>query len=113
MDHAAFRAFLRAEMERRRLSIREFAAQVKVSHTTIQRFVDENPAKLYVPTLDFLDKLSIATGASLNTLLAICFPESARKLEIDPEVAIICDMAARLPIATRQAVLRFMRSFED
>ncbi len=100
-------------MERRKVSIREFAAQVKVSHTTIQRFVDENPTKLYVPTLDLLEKLSAATGVSLNTLLAICFPDTARKLDIDPEIAIICDIASHLPPATRQAVLRFMRSFEE
>lgn len=113
MDHQAFRTFLKSELDRRKVSLREFATQVSVSHTTIQRFVDENPSKLYIPTLEFLDKLSTATGVSLNTLLAICFPETARKLDIDPDTAIICDIASHLSPTTRQAVLRFMRSFEE
>jgi transcriptional regulator with XRE-family HTH domain len=113
MEHHAFRTFLKSEMERRNVSIREFASLVKVSHTTIQRFVDDKSTKRYVPTLDFLDKLAAATGVSLNTLLAICFPETARTIDVDPDVAMICDLVSHLSLSTRQTVIRFIRSFEE
>lgn len=113
MDYEAFRGFLKGELERRKMSVTEFAMLVKVSHTTILRFIADKPAKVYIPTVELLDKLSVATGVSLNTLLAVCFPETARKLEIDPDVAIICDIVSRLPVTTRQAVLRYIRSFEE
>src|SRR5258705_13152584 len=113
MDYEAFRGFLKGEIDRRKVSVTEFAALVKVSHTTILRFTAVEPSKIYVPTLEFLNKLSIATGISLNSLLAICFPDTARKLDVDPDIAIICDIASHLPAATRQIVLRFMRSLEE
>ncbi len=113
MDHEAFRTFLKSEIARRNLSVREFASLVKVSHTTIQRFTDDAPARQYVPTLDFLAKLAAGTGVSLNTLLSICFPLVARPPGGDPDIDLIIDGILRLSPEARQMVLKFVRSIQE
>ena len=110
MDYNGFREFLKSEIKQRNVSVREFAVRVDVSHTTILRFIEDNPNKPNVPTVELLEKLSQATGISLNTLLAICFPDTARQLEIDPEVGLITDSISKLPSGSRQMVLKFVRS---
>ncbi len=113
MNHDGFRDFLKNEMKQRNMSMREFAALIGISHTTIVRFTADPLRSENIPTIDLLEKLSQATNVSLSALLALCFPETARKLEVDPEVALIADEIASLPSESRQIVMKFVRSLRE
>ncbi len=113
MNHDGFRDFLKAEMKQRNMVPRAFAAFIGVSHTTIVRFTADPMREENIPTLEFLLKLSQATNTSLNALLVLCFPEVARPLEIDPELALISESIAALPSESRQMVMKFVRSLRE
>lgn len=80
--------FINNEMEARKLSIREFAKLVGVSHTTLIKHIEHPETR---PGLDLLEKLSNATGASLETLVKIVSPEFAAKSRLSPRVLLIAE----------------------
>jgi transcriptional regulator with XRE-family HTH domain len=110
MDHDTFREFLKSQMSHRKMTMHEFAALVGVSHSTIHRFVYDEPSKQYIPTLEFLHKLAQGTGVNLNTIIAICFPDTGQALEIDAEQAALLEAFKGLAPEMRPIVMKIIRS---
>lgn len=75
MSETALSKFVWQEIVNRRISQREFADLVGVSHTTIGRIIR---GEVTDPTLDFLVKLSLATHTDICALIAIIRPDSFR-----------------------------------
>lgn len=103
MTALTLRGFILAEMNRRKLSMRQFAALIGVSHGTVSRFMADVEA---LPTLDFLVKLSRGTNADLVALLGLVYPEDVRQYDGDPEGRIFLKRYKELPEETREFIRR-------
>lgn len=77
-----FRDYLRRQIQDRHMTIREFAAFIDVAPSTISRAIDERDPKPH--GLDFLMKLSQATGERLGVLIDIAYPDFAIGEAISP-----------------------------
>lgn len=73
--------FILAEMHKRDLSARQFAALVGVTHTTINKFLEHGSASVGGVSPDFLMKLGTATNTNRLTLLLLAYPDFADDLE--------------------------------
>lgn len=76
---ASLGAFIKEEMVRREMSLREFAAFVNVTHPTISRIVDKNAS----PTLEFLVKLSRSTHTDIRFLVSLAVPDAVYGQDVD------------------------------
>ena len=72
-------------------SIRQFADVIKVSHVTLVHYLSADPPE---PSLEFLEKLALATHTDLCVLVAMVKPNATR---INPRVQLIANRIAALP----------------
>lgn len=68
--------FLEEERKKRKLSIREFAKLIGVSHSTLNKHIKKPETR---PSLDLLERLSDKTGASLHVLIMLASPALAKQ----------------------------------
>jgi transcriptional regulator with XRE-family HTH domain len=100
--------FINEEMLRRDMGAREFARYVGVSNTIINKFLNHGTSDTYAgkpvgdPSVEFLVKLSKATGTDLATIVALVRPES--KADIDVEARLLAQRIAQLPAAQREII---------
>lgn len=98
MSETPLSKFVWLEIVNRRLSQREFADLVGVSHTTIGRIVRGEVAD---PTLDFLVKLSKATSTDICALIAIIRPDA---FQSGANTRLVAERYERLSDAQRKLV---------
>lgn len=96
--------FIAAELRQRNMSARQFAEHVGVTHPTITKAMYAQPPE---PSLDFLEKLALATHVDLCTIVALVKPEATR---VRPEVQLIAERIARLPADKREIIDGYLRS---
>lgn len=90
--------FVWQEIVNRRISQREFADLLGVSHTTIGRIVR---GEVTDPTLGFLVKLANVTHTDICALIAIIHPEA---FQSGAESRILADRINRLPADQRKLI---------
>lgn len=98
--------FIRHELRQRKMSARQFAEHVGVSNTTINRAVDYNKEPP-TPSLDFLVKLSKATGTSIYDLVELVIPDMART-DVDLEARILARRIRQLPKEKQEIIETFL-----
>lgn len=94
--------FLIAEMNKRKLSQREFATLMGIDYSTISKHISGKIAK---PSLDFLVRLSEGTHTNLQTVIAFAYPEVADKMKFDPEILLLAERLDRLPEDVKEFIL--------
>lgn len=104
--------FIQEEMQRRKLSLREFATLAGVTHPTMSKFSWYGIHETYggriigEPPLEFLAKLAKATGHDICTLVALVRPDATR---LDPRASILTNRIMQLPPEKLQLFTTFMR----
>lgn len=102
-----FKKYLQDEIERRGMSARQFAEFVDVAPSTVTRCIDEkNPV---IPGLDFLVKLSKATGTSITSLVGIAYPDLTLTTRPSATAQIMAQQIEQLPEATQEVILAIIR----
>lgn len=102
-----FSQFLLDEMKRRDMSARKLAEFFDVSPTTVARAIDtRNPS---TPGLDFILKISQATGISVTALIELAYPEVTKATSLSAEAQIIAQQIENLPHDTREVVVSIIR----
>lgn len=94
--------FILSEMKRRDLRVSEFARLVGVSHATISKHLSTKPP---VAKPEFLLKLSAATGASIEALIALAYPEVANKTALSARAKILAQRIEKLPESIQDFLL--------
>jgi transcriptional regulator with XRE-family HTH domain len=74
-SYGVLRKFIHDEINKRSISTRAFSELMGISHTTMNRVLNEQPDKQQEPTLDFLVKLATVTKIDLVTLMSITYPD--------------------------------------
>lgn len=101
-----FRDYLRRQIQDRHMTIREFAAFIDVAPSTISRAIDERDPK--PPGLDFLMKLSQATGERLGVLIELAYPDFAIGEAFSPTTRLFAERFQALPIQLQQVIQRLI-----
>jgi transcriptional regulator with XRE-family HTH domain len=69
------RDFVIAEIDKRHMSIREFARLVGVANVSISAVINPGDRAVKAPSIDFLLKLAKATKTNVFILLVLAYPE--------------------------------------
>jgi transcriptional regulator with XRE-family HTH domain len=96
--------FILAEMDKRRMSAREFALFVGVTHSTINKFVHFGSKDVGYPSIEFLGKLAQATHSDLCAVMALVFPEVTEATQLKPSTIILAQRIEQLPDAVREII---------
>ncbi len=94
--------FIREDMSRRGLSLREYAAFLGSTHPTVAKYLRGDNQ----PQWDFLVSLSRATHTDIGTLARIAAPEAA--FEDVPDTRIIMDRINQLPPTYRKTIVEMI-----
>lgn len=103
--HLTLSDFIALDMKKRGMSVVEYAAFIGVAHSTISKHL--NKKKKIVPQMQFLTKLSGATGTSLEVLLAIAFPDLVQTA-LSPRAMLLAQRLDGLPEPFQDEVLRLV-----
>lgn len=76
-DLEAFKYFIESEVDKRKMSYRQFAEFVGVSQPTITRAVGKKPKA--IPSMEFLTKLATSLNYDLCDIVAIVAPNNTRR----------------------------------
>ncbi len=91
--------WLQQEIDRRHVSVREFARHADLSHGTLNRILAPESEDDRYPSLRTLVKLARYTGSDLCTLVALVAPEDT---SIDAEARILVERIRRLTPENRE-----------
>jgi len=69
------RDFVIAEIDKRHMSVREFARLVGVANVSISAVINPGKREVKSPSIDFLLKLAKATNTNALILLVLAYPE--------------------------------------
>jgi transcriptional regulator with XRE-family HTH domain len=94
--------FIQEELQNRHMSARQFAEYVDVSHTTITKAMYPVPPE---PSLDFLAKLSRATGVDLCALVEMVKPNDTK---VSSRALLIAQRIEQLPASKRAFADEFL-----
>lgn len=103
--------FILTEMEKRDMSARQFAQFIGVSHGTINRFVDFGSKDVGYPSIDFIEKLAVATQTPISMIMELILPHLANQ-DIDSpdsEALLIAQQLQRLSEAERKTIYAMIR----
>ncbi len=103
----SLREFILDEMQKRRMSGREFAEFVGVANSTIVRATDYQKTPP-TPSLEFLEKLSKATRVDICTLVAFVYPDLTN---IKAQASVIGILASQLSADRQDAILAMLRGW--
>lgn len=95
--------YIKKEMVLREMSMRAFAEICGVTHTTLMRYLEGAE-----PTLDFLVKLSRATGADLISLIDLAFPGVIEASRPSARAILFAQQLDQLPDDIREAIFRMI-----
>ena len=98
--------FMKKDMLRRGMSLREYAHFIGSTHPTVARYLNE-PHR--VPQWEFLVGLSSATHTDIGTLARIAAPEVA--FEPVPDTRIIAERINQLPPEFRKTIIDLVESY--
>lgn len=99
--------FLEIEMNQRKMSVREFARFVGVSHSVISKHHNKEDI---TPSIDFLLKLSEKTETNLQAVLAMAFPDVMKKTALSPRATILAQRFDNLSEPIQDMLLSFVVS---
>lgn len=98
--------FIKQDMERRGMSLREYADLIGSTHPTVSKYINEPQHNVQ---WDFLVRLSRATSTDIGTLARIAAPEAA--VEIVPDSMSIAERINRLPVDMRINILDMVNAY--
>jgi transcriptional regulator with XRE-family HTH domain len=101
----SLRAFVTSEMNKRGMSIRQFADFIGVSHPIISNIVNEGDSEI---TLKLLTSLAIATNTDVRVLVAMVVPNAVFRQDID--IIELAERIRRLPKEAQEIVRGFIKS---
>jgi transcriptional regulator with XRE-family HTH domain len=110
MTAVTFGQFLREEIDKRKMSQREFADYVGAAHGVINKFLDYGAKDVGYPSVDFLLKLSKATNTDICYLMALLDPEVPRRTDASIYAMRIGEIVEALPEAQREMIDNFLLS---
>lgn len=103
------REFIREEMDKRKMSARQFAELLDVAPSTITAHL-RNDSRTE-PTLHFLRKLAKQTGVPLASVIAMAFPDVSGEIsDIPPDVLLLAIRFNNLPEPIRDVIKRLVNS---
>lgn len=103
--------WLLAEVEKRGMSVREFAAFIGVAHTTLNRLLDYGTKDVGYPSVDLLFKLARATKTDISQLMRLLDASIAEfDNQFDAQTHIFAGQFQQLSARERHMVEVFMRS---
>lgn len=99
----AFQRWLLDEIHKRDMSFRQFAEFVGVGHSTVARALDSTNAP--APSIEFILKLSKATGVKAITLIGLAYPEVAAQEAIPVTTELLAQRIEQLPENIKTAIM--------
>jgi transcriptional regulator with XRE-family HTH domain len=107
--------FLLKEINRRDMSIREFARFVNVNHQTINKFLDYGTKDVGNPSVEFLIKLARATNTHIGYIMSLIEPDVAAlpEDEFDAHTLLYARKYQSLSLKERQLVERFTELLQE
>lgn len=109
MDTLSLGDFILAEMTKRDMSARQFAAFLGVSHATINKFLDFGAKDVGYPSIDFIEKLALATDTRLSTIMGLILPHLAERDGDDPDLDLLARQFQGLTPTQRKTVFAMVR----
>lgn len=109
MSKISFGDFILAEMNKREMSARQFASFIGVSHGTVNRFLDFGKKDVGYPSIDFIEKLAIATDTKLSTIMGLILPQLADRDKDDPDLELLASQLRELTPTERKIVFAAIR----
>lgn len=106
-----FQKFLDTEMQKREMSMRQFAEFIDVAATTVTRMMDQAEPKK--PGLDVLIKISKATHVSLPALVAMAYPDVSEATKLSASAQVLAQQIEELPDRTKEIVLALIRDTQS
>ena len=103
-----FGEFLRREIDRRGMSLSEFARLVGVSHQTISKYTEFPKPGTSYPPFELLVKLSEITKTDLGTLAVIVEPAASY---ISPQARFLAERIERLDAERQQMIDALIMGF--
>ena len=101
------RVFIREEMDKRKMSARQFADLLSVATSTITTHLHE--ADQAQPTLDFLRKLAQGTKVPLAVIIAMAYPDVAGEIsDISPDILLIATRLHKKDKTIRDIIMRLV-----
>ncbi|MCL4254210.1 MAG: helix-turn-helix domain-containing protein [Anaerolineae bacterium] len=102
-----FREFLLNEIQKRDMSIREFASWLGINNSSINKYLDTKENR--VPSLETLAIIAQKTGTPVDVLFGMIYPEVDEKfLRIDAKTMRIAQQITQLPPEKREIVEAFI-----
>lgn len=101
-------AFIQRDMERRGMSLREYAKFIGSSHPTVARYLNE-PDR--VPQWEFLVTLSRATHTDIGTLARLAAPDLTIVTSDVPSPELVLQRLTQLPIEFRRTILDMIEAY--
>ncbi len=102
-----FRDFLLRELQKRNMSIREFATWLGINNSTINKYLDTKENRL--PSLETLAIIAQKTGTPLDVLFGMIYPDIDDDLvRFDAEIMSIAQQIVELPPEKREQVEAFI-----
>ena len=98
--------FMKLDMERRSMSLREYAHFIGSTHPTVSKYLNEPDKHVQ---WDFLLQLSRATHTDIGTLARMAAPEVA--FEDVPDTRIIAERINQLPPDFRKTILDMVEAY--
>jgi transcriptional regulator with XRE-family HTH domain len=106
---AKLRKVINDELDRRKLSMRELATIVGISHSTLSRIMDETRTD-YSPDTETFVKIAYGINLKASTLMAIVTDESEAERD---ESLLIADQINSLPDSSRQVINQIIVGFHN
>lgn len=107
LQQTELQKFISTQMHERDMNVVDFAKFIGVSHPTISRALD--PRETKTPTLEFLFKLSAATGTDICELVRmVAPPELRRDRKISSNSLAFAERVERLPPELRNLLDDFL-----
>jgi transcriptional regulator with XRE-family HTH domain len=107
--------FLLSEINRRDMSIREFARFIGVNHQTVNKFMDYGTKDVGQPSVEFLIKLARGTNTHIGYIMSLIEPEVAMlpEDEMDERTLLLAQKYNRLSDSKRELVERFVQLLDE
>lgn len=99
LEATKFRDFLQAEIERRGMSVRQFAELCDVSHSVIVRATQEGDP--HIPSLPILAQIANAINVNLMTIITMIYPDAS---QISSDAWLLAQQIDKLPDADRRYI---------
>lgn len=100
--------FIRQDMERRGMSLREYADFLGSTHPTVSKYISESGHHVQ---WDFLVRLSRATNTDIGILARLAAPELAATYEDFPTPEMVLQRLKQIPVEMRRTFLEMIDAY--